>query len=177
MSRDEQALQDLISCVKGFDCFPFDPASPALQYLQSAIPATPELIQDFKKAKQDGEAQLKKLSLIDNSSIRKKNPSMIAVNGIHISLCRDSIKESFWADTETRRNKEQGISICYNLADVSGLLSLPELMKHCISEECQHYSMPMVLSERLKRANLCRNWQCRPLMLCIAPIQHCWTWA
>ena len=160
MSRDEQALQDLISCVKGFDCFPFDPASPALQYLQSAIPATPELIQDFKKAKQDGEAQLKKLSLIDNSSI-----------------CRDSIKESFWADTETRRNKEQGISICYNLADVSGLLSLPELMKHCISEECQHYSMPMVLSERLKRANLCRNWQCRPLMLCIAPIQHCWTWA
>ena len=38
-------------------CFPFDPASPALRPLQLAIPATPELILDFKKAKQDGETQ------------------------------------------------------------------------------------------------------------------------
>ena len=53
MSR-EQAIQDLISCFKEFDCFPFDPASPTLRTLQSAIPATS---QDFKKAKQDGEAQ------------------------------------------------------------------------------------------------------------------------
>ena len=36
-------------------CFPFDPASPALRPLQLAIPATPELILDFKKATQDGE--------------------------------------------------------------------------------------------------------------------------
>ena len=55
MSR-EQAIQDLISCFKEFDCFPFDPASPTLRTLQSTIPATP---QDFKKAKQDEEAQLK----------------------------------------------------------------------------------------------------------------------
>ena len=61
MSRDEQAIQDLISCFKEFDCFSFDPASPTLQTLQSVIPATPELIQDFKKAKQVGEAQLKVL--------------------------------------------------------------------------------------------------------------------
>ena len=59
MSRDEQAIQDLISCFKGFDCFPFDPVSPTLRTLQSTIPATPELIQDSKKAKQDGEAKLK----------------------------------------------------------------------------------------------------------------------
>jgi len=58
MSRDEQAVQDLI-CFKEFNCFSFDPASSALRTLQSAIPATPKLIQDFKKAKQDGEAQLK----------------------------------------------------------------------------------------------------------------------
>ena len=29
MCRDEQAIQDLLSCFKEFDCFPFDPASPA----------------------------------------------------------------------------------------------------------------------------------------------------
>jgi len=43
MNRDEQAVQNLISCFKT---------------LQSAISATPKLIQDFKRAKQDGEAQL-----------------------------------------------------------------------------------------------------------------------
>ena len=33
MCRDEQAVQDLISCFKEFDCFSFDPASPALRTL------------------------------------------------------------------------------------------------------------------------------------------------
>lgn len=51
LRRDEQALHDLISCFKEFDCFPFDLASPTLRTLQSAIPATPELTQDFKTAK------------------------------------------------------------------------------------------------------------------------------
>ena len=37
MCRDEQAVQDLISCFKEFDCFPFDPASPALRTLQSVF--------------------------------------------------------------------------------------------------------------------------------------------
>ena len=55
-NSDEQAIQDLLSCFKEYNCLPFNPAS---QTLQSAIPAMPELIQDFKKAKQDGEAQLK----------------------------------------------------------------------------------------------------------------------
>jgi hypothetical protein len=59
MWRDEQAVQDLTSCFKELDSFPLDPASPALRTLQSAIPATPELIRDFKKAKQDGETRLK----------------------------------------------------------------------------------------------------------------------
>jgi hypothetical protein len=72
MCKDEQAVQDLISCFKEFDCFPFDPRT-----LQSAIPATPELIRDFKKAKQDGETQLKKNSWM-SASIQKKNQSMIA---------------------------------------------------------------------------------------------------
>ena len=57
MSRDEQAIQDLISCLKEFNCFPIDPASPAQRSLQLAIRATHELIQDFNK--QNGEAQLK----------------------------------------------------------------------------------------------------------------------
>ena len=59
MRRDEQAVQDLVSCFREFDCFPFDPASPTLRTLQSAIPAPPELIRDFNTAQQDGESRLK----------------------------------------------------------------------------------------------------------------------
>ncbi len=36
MCIDEQAIQDLISCIREFDCFPFDPTSPTLRTLQSA---------------------------------------------------------------------------------------------------------------------------------------------
>jgi hypothetical protein len=52
----ESVICDLIiTMLQGVDCFPLDPASPALRTLQSAIPATPEFIRDFKKAKHDGE--------------------------------------------------------------------------------------------------------------------------
>ena len=71
MRRDGQAVQDLTSC------FPFDLAPPVLRPLQLAIPATLELILDFKKAKQDGETQPIKI-LWMSASILKKNPSMIA---------------------------------------------------------------------------------------------------
>ncbi len=50
MCIDEQAIQDLISCIREFDCFPFDPVSLTLRTLQSAIPAPPELVRDFKTA-------------------------------------------------------------------------------------------------------------------------------
>ena len=37
MRVNEQAVQDLILCIKEFDCFPFDPASPTLRNLQYAF--------------------------------------------------------------------------------------------------------------------------------------------
>ena len=48
---DEQAVQDLILCMREFGCFPFDPALPILRTLQSA---PPELIHDFQTAREDG---------------------------------------------------------------------------------------------------------------------------
>ena len=55
---DEQTVHDIISCVEEFDCYPFDVTSPTLHTLQSAIPASPELIRDFSTAIQDGESKL-----------------------------------------------------------------------------------------------------------------------
>ena len=137
LCRDEQAVQDLISCFKEFDCFPFDPASPALRTLQSAIPATPELIQDFKKAKQDGETQLKifmdERIYSKEKSIhdRIKRNSRLAFTEIPLRKASGEALKMKQGEMESR-----ALASVVNLVDFSGLLSLPELMKHRISEEC-----------------------------------------
>jgi len=47
-SKNEQSvLQDLVTCMHEFDSFPFDQSSPNLRTLQSAMPASDELIADL----------------------------------------------------------------------------------------------------------------------------------
>ena len=58
MREDEQCVQDLVTCMCEFDSYPFDPASPTLRTLQSAMPACGELIADFNSAHADGEEKL-----------------------------------------------------------------------------------------------------------------------
>ena len=60
LKEDEQVVQDLLNCISEFECFPFDPAAPTLQTLQSAVPAWGKLIADLKSAYADGEAKLMK---------------------------------------------------------------------------------------------------------------------
>jgi len=58
MRQDEQCVQDLVTCTHEFDFFPFDQSSPNLRTLQSAMPASDELITDFKSAHKVGEDKL-----------------------------------------------------------------------------------------------------------------------
>ena len=50
--------------------------------------------------------------------------------------------------------ESRALASVVNLVDVSGPLSLSEVMKHRVTEE---YSMPTGLSERLKRASFSRS--------------------
>ena len=68
MQQDEQCVQDLITCMNEFDSFPFDPASPTLRTLQSAMPASDELTADFNSAHADGEKKLTSLYKIGFSA-------------------------------------------------------------------------------------------------------------
>ena len=134
MCRDEQAVQDMISCIKEFDCFPFNLASPALRTLQSAIPATLELIRDFKKAKQDGETQLKVFMDEHIYSKEKSNHDHIKRNS-RLTFAKFPLRK---VSGETQKMKQgemesRALASVVNLVDVSGLL-LPELMKHRVSE-------------------------------------------
>ena len=57
---DEQAMQDISSCINEFDCDPFDLTKPTLRSLQSGMIASEELVEDFETAHDDGEALVKK---------------------------------------------------------------------------------------------------------------------
>lgn len=48
MKKDEQAVQDLLACMKDFEAEPFDISSPTLRSLQSGLVASPELVHDLK---------------------------------------------------------------------------------------------------------------------------------
>ena len=58
MTEDEQHVQNLVTCMCEFDSYPFDPASPTLRTLQSAMPASGELTADFNSAHAAGEEKL-----------------------------------------------------------------------------------------------------------------------
>ena len=60
LKADEQVVQDLLNCCSEFECYQFDPALPTRRTLQSAVPASENLIADLKSAYADGEAILMK---------------------------------------------------------------------------------------------------------------------
>ena len=137
MCMDEQALQDLILCMREFGCFPFDPALPILRPLQSAIPAPPELIRDFQTAREDGELRLetfleervytKERSLHDrvkrNSRLTFANTPISKVTGENLKLKQGEMES-------------RALAAVVNLVDISGLLSLSEVLKYRLAEEC-----------------------------------------
>ena len=100
--NDEQCVQDLVKCMHEFDSFPFDPASPTLPTLQSAMLASGKLVADFNSARAAGEETLtsflrervfsKNASLHASVHLRKrlafaKEPGEEARGGTHDESC------------------------------------------------------------------------------------------
>ena len=71
--EDEQCVQDLVTCLSEFDSFPFDPSSPVLRTLQSAIPASDKMTADFNTAYAAGE---EKLSIFLQDRVFSKKTSL-----------------------------------------------------------------------------------------------------
>ncbi|XP_028404399.1 uncharacterized protein LOC114527028 [Dendronephthya gigantea] len=134
--KDEQAIQDLVSCIEEFDCFPFDPASPNLRTLQSAIPAAPEVIRDFKSAKLDGELKLGELMKERVYSKEKSINDRIKRNS-RLTFAKSPARKSGQCCKANEGEMEnQALASVVNLVDVSGLISLCDVMKYRITEEC-----------------------------------------
>ena len=55
---DEQAVRGILECITEFDCNPFDDKDQMLRSLQSGVPASISLAEDFSTAKADGAVKL-----------------------------------------------------------------------------------------------------------------------
>jgi len=58
LRQDEQCVQNLIAGMLEFDSFPFNLTSTTLRTLQSAMPASSQLVADFNSAHAAGEMKL-----------------------------------------------------------------------------------------------------------------------
>ncbi|CAB3976667.1 Hypothetical predicted protein [Paramuricea clavata] len=136
MCKDEQAVQDLIACIKEFDCFPFDVSSPNLRTLQSAIPAPTEMIRDFQTAKQDGETKLKEFM---DECVYSKEKSLYDRIKRHSRLTfakAPTTKTGEVLKVKQGEMENRALASVVNLVDVSGLMMLSDVMKYRITEEC-----------------------------------------
>ena len=137
MHVDEQAVQNIISCVEEFVCYPFDAASSTLRTLQSAIPASPELIRDFSTARQDGESKLQ--SSLDNRLYAKeKSPYDRIKHSCRLTFVssRDSKVTGEHVKLKQGEMESKTLSYVVKCVDESGLASLQEVTKHRLTEEC-----------------------------------------
>ena len=130
--------QDNISHVEEFDCYPFDAASPTLRTLQSAIPASPELIRDFSTAIQYGESKLQ--SFIDECLYAKERSLYDRFKRrcrLTFFSSRDSKVTGENVKLKQGEMESKALLSVVKLADESGLASLHETMKPRLTEECQ----------------------------------------
>lgn len=136
MREDEQCVQDLIACMHEFDSFPFNPASPTLRTLQSAMPASDELIADFNSAHAAGE---EKLTSFLQERVFSKKTSLHAP--IPLSKRLTFAKEPKEKPGEELKAKaaemeRSALKAVINLVEVSQLVDLSELLAHRVVEEC-----------------------------------------
>ena len=137
MRADEQCVQDLVACMQEFDCFPFDPASPILCTLQSAMPATDVLIADFNSALAAGEM---KLTRFLRERVFSKDTSICASVPLSKRLTfakgTDTTKPGEDLKAKAMEMERNALKAVINLVEVSELVDLNELLEHRVVEEC-----------------------------------------
>ncbi|KAL8591125.1 hypothetical protein ACOMHN_063749 [Nucella lapillus] len=137
MREDEQCVQDLVACMHEFDSSPFDPSSPTLRTLQSAMPASDELVEDFNMALAAGE---EKLTNFLRNRVFSKNTSLHAPvplsRRLTFAKTPDMKNSGEVLKVKAVEMEQNALKAVIDLVDVSQLVDLPELLEHRIVEEC-----------------------------------------
>ena len=137
MKKDEQAVQDLISCLNEFKCDPFDHTNQTLRSLQSGITASDVLTADLESAKEDGRRKVKefmdervysKTKYLNDRVPRSKRQNF-------------STQELMKADSEnlkvkTEEMEHKALASVLDLVENSGALKLEDVLQHRVTSEC-----------------------------------------
>ncbi|CAL8328785.1 unnamed protein product [Merluccius merluccius] len=124
MREDEQCVQNLVACMHEFDSFPSDPA-------------TPTLIADFNSAHAAGE---EKLTSFLRDRVFSKNTSLHACVPLskRLMFAKGACTEKPVEELKARAAEMEwsALKAVINLVEVSQLVNLPELLEHCVVEDC-----------------------------------------
>ncbi len=129
LRQDEQCVQDLIACMHEFDSFPFNPASPTLRTLQSAMPASSQLVADFNSAHAAGEM---KLAGFLKERIYSKTTSLHARVPLskRLTFAKEPCIEKIKGESQGKNSWDGATALkaVINLVEVSQLVDLHELL-------------------------------------------------
>ena len=135
MREDEQCVQDLLACMHEFDSFPFDPSSPTLRTLQSAMPASEELAADLTSAHATGEERLIKFL---RERVFSKITSLHAPVPLNkrLTFAKMPVKEGDKLIARAADMEQSALKAVIDLVEESQLVDLAELLEHHVVEEC-----------------------------------------
>ena len=129
--EDEQGVQDLISCLHEFEAYPFDISSPTLRTLQSAIPASAELVKDFRSAHSAGEEKVTKFL---QERVFSKVTSIHATVPLskRLTFANMTVLEKPREDlkVKTLEMEQNALKAVINFVENSQLINLTELLQY-----------------------------------------------
>ena len=134
IKKDEKAVQDMSDCLEEFGSDPFDVTNTQLRSLQSGIPASDELIKDFKSAKLDGEkwvAQFEERCVYTKEgSLSDRIPRSKRLNFANQKLQSDS-----GVQTKLKLCDMERYALAKVIDQVSGSFELQDILQHRVTDE------------------------------------------
>ena len=131
MKNDEQAVQDLLTCIVEFDADPFDPSNPTLRSLQSGLLATPELVTDFGVALQDGKIEA---ATILHEWVFTKTATIHRNKGRNFAS--EQICDPSGASMNVALMERSRMVALVDLAEGAGMIKLESALEGRVTEEC-----------------------------------------
>ena len=134
MKKNEQAVQDISSCLSEFKCDPFDHTNQTLHSLQSGIPASDALAADLESAKEDGRSKVKEF-MDDRVYSKTKSLNERVMRSKRTNFSTQEVKK---ADSENVKGKTEemerkALASVVGLIEHSGALRLEDVLQHRVT--------------------------------------------
>ena len=134
--KNEQAVQDLQSCMTDFEAEPFDESNPTRRSLQSDLVASPELVQDFNMVLQDGQTQAETI-LQERVFTKTKTLTATIHRKKRQNFASEKIGVSSGASMTVAHMDRSGLAALLDLADGSGIIKLEAALQGRVTSACQ----------------------------------------